>query len=201
MVFAYHVIVSCYGFWLPNDQRGSWSDFVRCYELLRFGAATKVDTRRSVAGQPFDRSWRDAARAALRYPAVRLTPDQVAAVAAGIADGVRRSGYVILACAIEPDHVHLVIARHEYPIEQVVNRLKGAATRELAAAGVHPLGGCRTPRGVVPSPWAEGMWVVYLDSAADIERAIPYVEHNPVKAGRPRQVWPFVTSYADWCSV
>ena len=201
MVFAYHVIISCYGFWLPNDPRGSWSDFVRCYELLRFGEATKVNTRRSVAGQPYDRGLRDAAKAALRYTAVRLTAAQVQAVAAGFADGVRRSGYVILACAIEPDHIHLVIARHEYPIEQVVNRLKGAATRELVASGVHPLRDCRTPRGVTPSPWAEGMWVVYLDSAADIARAIPYLENNPVKAGRPRQHWPFVTSYEDWSSV
>ena len=201
MVFAYHVIVSAYGFWLPNDERGSWSDFVRAYELLRFGPATKVDTHRSVAGRPFDRRRRDAAKAALRYPAVRFDGAQVAAIAAGFADGVARSGFVILACAIEPDHVHLVVARHEYDVEQVVNRLKGAATRELAAAGVHRLAGHRTTNGTTPSPWAEGNWYVYLDSAADIERAIRYVENNPVKAGRPRQYWPFVTNYDDWCNV
>ena len=26
MVHGYHVILAAYGFWLPNDPRGSWSD-------------------------------------------------------------------------------------------------------------------------------------------------------------------------------
>jgi hypothetical protein len=28
MILGYHVIFGAYGFWLPNDPRGSWSDFV-----------------------------------------------------------------------------------------------------------------------------------------------------------------------------
>jgi len=28
MVRGYHVIFGMYGFWLPNDPRGSWSDYV-----------------------------------------------------------------------------------------------------------------------------------------------------------------------------
>ena len=50
MVKAYHVIFCAYGFWLPNDQRGSWSQWVRSWDLFRYGEATKVTTRRSVAG-------------------------------------------------------------------------------------------------------------------------------------------------------
>ena len=41
MVYASHVIFCAYGFWLPNDPRGSWSDFVGSWELLRFGRATQ----------------------------------------------------------------------------------------------------------------------------------------------------------------
>lgn len=33
MVLGFHVIFSAYGFWLPNDPRGSWSDWVRKWEL------------------------------------------------------------------------------------------------------------------------------------------------------------------------
>jgi hypothetical protein len=44
MILASHVIFSTYGFWLPNDPRGSWSDFVGAWELFRFGPATKTDT-------------------------------------------------------------------------------------------------------------------------------------------------------------
>jgi len=28
MVIGFHVILTAYGFWLPNDPRGSWSEFV-----------------------------------------------------------------------------------------------------------------------------------------------------------------------------
>lgn len=64
MIRAYHVIMTTYGFWLPNDPRGSWSDWVRQWELYAFGAATKVETRRSVAKQPHDRQMRMEAKKA-----------------------------------------------------------------------------------------------------------------------------------------
>jgi hypothetical protein len=55
MIVAYHIIFSAYGFWLPNDPRGSWSDFIRSWELFRFGPATKTTARRSVAHREHDR--------------------------------------------------------------------------------------------------------------------------------------------------
>ncbi len=198
MVIASHVIFSAYGFWLPNDERGSWSDFVRRWELLRFDPATNVHTRRSVAGRAFDWRKRDAAKAALLHPAVVFTGVQALFVARAFADGVRRSGFVILACAILPDHVHLVLGRHEYDVEQVINRLKGAATRELSGAGLHPLDGHRTKENGVPSPWAAGLWKVFLNAAEDVRRSVEYVRNNPVKEGHKPQTWPFVTRWESW---
>jgi hypothetical protein len=58
MIIAHHVIVSAYGFWLPNDPRGSWSTVVRNPDLLPFGHATKVTTRQSVAAATHDRTLR-----------------------------------------------------------------------------------------------------------------------------------------------
>src|SRR5438552_2353693 len=48
IVHGYHVIFGTYWFWLPNDPRGSWSNFVASWELARFGAATKVLERLDV---------------------------------------------------------------------------------------------------------------------------------------------------------
>ena len=48
MIRGYHVILPMYGFWLPNDPRGSWSEFVFRWELSCFGRATRSDTRRSL---------------------------------------------------------------------------------------------------------------------------------------------------------
>ena len=72
MVIASHVIVTTYGFWLPNDPRGSWSEFVGAWELLRYGKATKVTTRRSVAAARHDHQRRLAAKTALKYPTVEF---------------------------------------------------------------------------------------------------------------------------------
>jgi len=46
---------------------------------------------------------------------------------------VEKCGYVVYACAILEDHSHLVIGRHRYDVVQVVNLLKGAASRQLQA--------------------------------------------------------------------
>jgi hypothetical protein len=62
MILAAHVILSAYGFWLPSDPRGSWSDFVRAFDLLRFGDATKTDERNSLARSPHNSALRAAAK-------------------------------------------------------------------------------------------------------------------------------------------
>jgi len=194
MIVGYHVIFSTYGFWLPNDPRGSWSDFVGSWDLFRYGPATKTDERCSLAYRDHDRNLRLAAKAALKYPPVRLTGVQARAVGDGFGGYVARSGLAIWACAILPDHVHLVMGRPEMAVEQVVIQLKGAATQELVRQGIHPLAGYRGSDGRVPKCFAQGQWKVYLDPP-DVMRAIEYVEKNPVKERLPAQRWRFVTGW------
>ena len=80
MVLGYHLIITTYGFWLPNDPRGSWSDFVASWELFRFGGATKTTARRSVAGAEHDWRSRLAAKSALKYRPVSFDGHQALAV-------------------------------------------------------------------------------------------------------------------------
>ena len=68
MIAGYHVIFGAYGFWLPNDPRGAWSNFVGSWELFRYGPATKTDETRSVAYRDHDRDLRLAAKRALKRP-------------------------------------------------------------------------------------------------------------------------------------
>jgi len=195
MVLASHVIFTAYGFWLPNDPRGSYSDFVRSWELRKFGPATKVDTRRSVAGRPHNADLRRKAKEALKFPAVSFTGIQARAIGQGFGRFVERSAVTIWACSILPDHVHAVIARHSYKVEQIVNLLKGDATRELKEQDLHPLAAWSDAAGRVPGCWARKEWKVFLDHDAAILRAIRYVENNPLKEGKSAQKWTFVTPY------
>jgi REP element-mobilizing transposase RayT len=196
MVYAYHVIIPMYGFWLPNDPRGSWSDYIRKWELLKFGGPSRTLQRRTLDQlSPKELRLREAARAALDYPPVSLEWSQIEAVARGFAEQVEKSGYVIWACSILPEHTHMVIARHSYKIEQVVNLLKGAATTRLIEEGCHPLIEYAKPGERPPRMWAAREWDRYLDNEEAIERAIRYVEENPIREGWPRQSWPFVTPF------
>ncbi len=195
MILAYHLIISAYGFWLPNDERGSWSEFVRAYELAKFGPATKVTTRRSVASHQYDPARRASMRAALARKPVLFNGSQARAVAMGFADYIKRSKLPIYACAVLPDHAHLVVGRFRLPIERVCEQLKGAATAQLNCEKMHPFPGESYSNDRLPTPWARKGWWVYLDSDADVQRSVRYVCDNPIRAGLKSQRWSFVTPY------
>ena len=195
MILGYHVIFGAYGFWLPNDPRGSWSNFVGTYELDRHGLATKTTDTRSLAYRPHDRASRLAAKQSLRRPPVAFTGLQARAVARGFAEYVTSSDLAVWACAVLPDHVHLAIGRTNKLIESVVNQMKGSATRHLESEGIHPFADTLETNGRHPKCFARGEWKVFLDSPEAVRRAIAYVEANPLKEGKPAQHWSFVTPY------
>ena len=183
MIVAYHSIFCGYGFWLPNDPRGSWSDFVGSWELFcAAGPATTCDTRHSLAAREHNAATRAAGKLALMHPPMRFNPRQIESIAAGFAHVCTETGCSVLACAIMPDHVHIVIRRHPRMIESLVAHLKSRATKQLTQDGLRP-----------DQPiWARRGWNRFLD-AADVAGAIRYVNNNPIKAGLQTQNWPFVT--------
>ena len=67
---------------------------------------------------------------------------------------------VVWACAIMPNHVHLVVAFHDLKIESLIIQLKGQATRALTDAGIHPFGHIEKP---TPKCFARGEWKGFLD--------------------------------------
>jgi REP element-mobilizing transposase RayT len=195
-VIAYHLILTHYGFWLSNDPRGSWSDFVRSWELfLAGGGATRTDTLQSVANRPHDYHAREKAKAALVRSPVVLNGAQARAVGMGFGRFAARSRCTILACAVMPRHSHLVLDRPPYSIEQAANLLKGSATTELSNRGLHPFADSPYANGRLPTPWARRQWACYLNDDQDVLRSIDYVEQNPLKEGLPKQRWPFVVPY------
>ena len=192
MVIASHVIFTTYGFWLPNDPRGSWSDFVGSWELLRFGKATKTDERRSVARAAHNTDQRIAAKERLKLPPVHFTGKQALAISQAIAEVSSAKGYSFYAFAILPDHVHAVVERHERDAEDIVGHLKFAATRRLLDLRMHPFSENRDRSGRLPTIWTKRSWKVFLDSDSDVERAVRYVRENPTKEGKKEQRWSFV---------
>jgi REP element-mobilizing transposase RayT len=183
MIRAFHCIFTAYGFWLPNEPRGSWSNFVASWDLLQFGPATKVDTRRSIAKVAYDRTMKLRMQRVLSRPPVTFTGEQARQIVAGFS----QTPYTLHACAFLPEHVHLVVGYTPRNIRRVVSHLKSAATKSLRSCGWFLEG----------SPWTDHGWNVYLNSITDVLRAIHYVEQNPLREGKPRQTWRCVVPYVS----
>ena len=194
MVHGYHVIFGAYGFWLPNDPRGSWSEFVAAWELLRFGPSTKSAERQELT--PEQDVKRQQAKQSLKFSAVEFNGLQARAIGRGFLEARRKSKLTIWACSILPSHVHLVIARHTFKVEYVVGLLKGEATKQLKHEGLHPLALFSHGNTTPPTPWNVKSCRIYLNSEQEIEEAIRYVADNPIKEGKPRQFWSCVTPFA-----
>ena len=191
-----HLIFTTYGFWPPNDPRGSGSMRVRAQHIYEAGGeATKVYTTHSIAGRPHDVGVRLAIKEAMKYPPVVLTGLQAQAVGHGFAAICRKVGLTIHACAILPDHIHVVIARNRLDGEALIECLKRAGTRAMSEAGIHPLAAFARTSGKHPCPWGEKGWKVFLDTPQEMRGRIRYVEQNPEKAGLRRQHWSCVVPY------
>jgi len=196
MLLGYHLMFSAYGFWLPNDPRGSGSRGLYADKLLEFGGPTKVAAHEFCARKPHDRRKRLAAKNVLDRAPVKFDGMQARAIARGFTNSVTRSRITIWACAVMPDHVHLVVAPHRHTIETLANLLKGEATRQLEAEGIHPFQGQKGPRDRVPSCFGRKWWVIYKDTDEALLAAIRYAENNPIKAGfKAQDAWTCVTKY------
>ncbi len=197
MIHAYHLIMVTYGSRLPNDQRGSWSDFVASWELYKKRkSSTRGEMPPSLHDRPELSKRRRDVQQALKLPPVVLDGIQARAVGGGFAEQVRKSKLIVWACSILPEHVHLVISRGRLPIERTSNLLKGEATKQLKREEIHPLAKFAGPGESPRSPWARKGWKVYLDNEESIENAIRYVEENPINEGKPFQHWSFVEPFS-----
>ena len=193
MVLAYHIIFTAYGFWLPNDPRGSWSNFVASWDLvLAGGKATKTNEAKSLAHQSHDHVHRLEAKKSLKFPAVEFSGKQALSISKGFIEAINDAAYVVHACSILPGHVHLVMARMERNVKIVVEPLKAKASHRLRVEGHHPFVEYEKADGSLPTCWGEGCWKVFLNDEDQVRRAIDYVEQNPVKEGKAIHRWSFV---------
>jgi REP element-mobilizing transposase RayT len=135
------------------------------------------------------REFYEKARDRLKYALLTFNEDDRRVIALAIERTIRAIGYTCWACAVMPDHVHILIRKHKHQAEEMIQNLQRETHLALRAAGVrdqeHPVwGGCG--------------WKVYLDEPEDVWRTIGYVEANPEKMGLPAQRYGFVVPYDNW---
>ena len=189
MVAGYHLIWTAYGFWLPNDPRGSTSLEVRVEALKGLG---QLHYGRKMV-QPLScemREFFDQAREVLTHPVMTFTDDDILFLGDIFGREIISKRYTCYACAVMPDHVHLLIRRHKDSAEEMIEHFQEATRDALIAEGKRP------PNHPV---WTKGRgWTGFLNTRADFQREIEYIRQNPIKIGKPEQKWEFVKVYDGW---
>jgi len=188
MVAAYHLIWAAYGCWLPNDPRGSSSHNLRVDKFAPLGAVHYGRKEK----QPPSKDLREFYRQAddlLEHQRLLFTDAEIEIVGASFRDTIRQHGYTCYACAVMPDHVHLLIRRHSDSAEQLVAHLQSESKTAMIQAGRRP---------VNHPVWAGPGWKVFLNTRKDIENRITYIQENPIKVGRPAQLCDVIQEYHGW---
>jgi len=188
IIIAHHLIWTAYGFWLPNDPRGSMSKSIASDVLAELGELHYGRKKiQPAAGEISE--FREDSRAVLQHALLAFSIQDFSAISDSLAETIDEQHYTCYACAIMPDHVHILIRKHKHTAEQMIGYFQHGSRIRLRAAGV---------RAAEHPVWGGRGWKVFLDSPADIRRTIRYIESNPVKWRLPRQQWPFVIQYDGW---
>src|SRR5688572_18878504 len=177
IVIACHLIWTIYGYWLPNDPRGSTSKAIRRDILKDLGELHYGRKRMQPVSRDI-RAFYERAEPKLTFPILDFSPIDVACVAEAFARVISTFRYTCYACAIMPDHVHLVIRKHKHLAEEMIANFQRESRMLLRERGLreleHPV-------------WGGPGWKVFLDHPDEIRRTIGYVEKNPIEIGRPAQ--------------
>jgi REP element-mobilizing transposase RayT len=188
LVIAYHLTWTAYGWWLPNDPRGSGSRTIASDVIAELGELHYGRKRLQPAGRVV-REFYERAAEVLRFPLLSFDGAARAAVAAAFGEVIARERYTCYACAVMPDHVHVLIRKHKHQAEEMIEHLKHQSRLRL----------CQIALRTTDHPtWCDGGWKVFLDHPDEVRRTIGYIEKNPLPLGLPVQRWPFVTAYDDW---
>jgi REP element-mobilizing transposase RayT len=189
LVIAYHIMWTAYGTWLPNDPRGStsqtlYSDSLAELGEVHFGRKKVQPPRREV------REFYERAVELLQHQLLTFDEGDRTIIAEAFGEVIATERYTCYACAVMPDHVHLLIRKHKHTAEEMaVNLMQTSRVRLIQT----------THRAPDHPTWTAGTgWNVFLDHPDDVRRVISYIERNPIKIGLPEQNWPFVLPYDDW---
>jgi REP element-mobilizing transposase RayT len=189
LVIAHHLIWTAYGWWLPNDPRGSGSHTIACDVIAALGGLHYGRKKVQPAGAEVRQFYERAAQV-LVHPLLTFDERARARIAEAFRTVIDEQRYTCYACALMPDHVHVLIRKHRHQAEEMMDHHREASRQRLCATGHRP------PDH--PTWTGGGGWKVFLEHPDEVRRTIRYIEKNPEPLRLPRQVWPFVKPYDGW---
>ncbi|QDS88046.1 Transposase IS200 like protein [Rosistilla ulvae] len=150
---AYFVTWTCYGTWLPGDERG-W------HQWGKGGARPPCEPLQKFA------------KSQMKEPEFLLTVDNRQVVEATVEEHCKIRNWLLHEVSARSNHVHVIATASGYPPETVRDQLKAWCTRKLKAS---------YPKR--EHFWTEGASCRYINHEADLESAIAYVREAQDRKG------------------
>lgn len=122
-----------YGRWMPNDSRGSHSNWV--WNKSIFIAGSRIIGEKT---GHFDESQFNRQIEKLKHKPVTWDKNQILCIAKAIEIVFAELDAPVYACAILPDHAHILSGWHRPEIHKVVAVVKETATAFVIENGLHP---------------------------------------------------------------
>jgi hypothetical protein len=119
IVIAHHLVWTAYGWWLPNDPRGSNSHSIASEVIAELGESHLGRKKVQPAGWEI-RTFYERARETLLFPLLVFDEAARGEIAAAFAAVINAERYTCYACAIMPDHVHILIRKHKHTAEEMI---------------------------------------------------------------------------------
>lgn len=130
LVIAYHLVWTAYGWWLPNDPRGSGSQSIRSDVLAQLGELHFGRKKIQPAGREVREFYQEAADL-LKHELLTFDESCRLLIGEAFASVIEQQRYTCYACAIMPDHVHLVIRKHKHMAKEMAENLQTGSLREI----------------------------------------------------------------------
>jgi hypothetical protein len=141
IIIAHHIMWTLYGWWLPNDLRGSTSRTIRNDLVAELGALHFGRKSKQPAGRDIRAFYEQAARL-LQHSLLSFDLDQFAMVAEAVGQAICECKYTCYACAIMPDHVHLLIRKHRDLAEEMIEKIQTLSRKRLERVALTCSGRC-----------------------------------------------------------
>src|SRR5207244_13550673 len=123
--------------WLTNDPRGSGSKTIDIDSIAELGELHHGRKRVQPPGRVVREFYEKAANV-LKHPLLKLDEPARKVVAGAFEEVIRKERYTCYACAIMPDHIHILIRKHKHKVEQMAEALKTQSRLRLCEAGHRP---------------------------------------------------------------
>src|SRR5690242_1681489 len=122
-IIAHHLVWTAYGWWLPNDPRGSMSRYVQSDLIAELGEIHYGRKNLQPAGWQIRQFYHEA-EDRLQHDLLLFDDRAREEIGLSFQTTTKRNGWTVYSCAIMPDHVHILIRAHRDNAATMIEKLQ-----------------------------------------------------------------------------